>query len=81
LPKLKTGGGGDFDLVFNRRQYGIESSDYLVEISSSLDPNEWTLLDYDKINAIAHPTLSGFDQVTVSVPFDVARRFIRLQLR
>lgn len=72
---------GRFKLVFNRRQNGVDLSDYLVEISSTMLLNDWSILEYDSSNFIPHPTLDNFDRVTVIVPVDAARRFVRMQIR
>ncbi|MDB4619665.1 hypothetical protein OAG79_00035 [Akkermansiaceae bacterium] len=81
LPNMKMDTEGGFDLIFNRRQSGIDSSDYLVETSVTLQQADWLILEFDGSNSVPHSTLTGFDQVTVPVPVDVARRFFRMQIR
>ncbi|MEJ6569379.1 MAG: hypothetical protein QNL80_10970 [Akkermansiaceae bacterium] len=81
LPKMVADQEGGFDLIFNRRQSGIDSSDYLVETSITMKQGEWLILEFDESNAVPHPALSGFDRVSVPVPLDAGRRFVRMQIR
>jgi len=81
LPQIIPDGAGCYTFVFNRRQSGIDSSDYLVETSTKLRNDDWLPLVPDESDTIPHPTLAGFEQVSVTVPSDTDRRFVRLQIR
>lgn len=81
LPKAMINENGDVELIFNRRQAGASPTDYILETSTTLKSDEWMIYDYDETNAVSHPSLSGFDQVTVILPADVSRRFVRMQFR
>lgn len=81
LPELMTDGGSGFEFTFNRRQSGIDFADYLIETSTTLQPADWGVLVSDEDRTITHPTISGFERVTLAMPINVPRRFFRLRLR
>jgi hypothetical protein len=74
-PALKHGETKQF--IFNRRREGIAASAYIPEISATLAANSWSPLADPAV--IPHPTLPGFDQVTVTVP-EAERGFVRLRV-
>lgn len=81
LPEINSNGLGGYDFTFNRRQTGIDSADYITETLTELKLDDWVLLNPLTTDIAAHPTLSGFDRVTLSLPTGETKRFIRLRLR
>lgn len=81
LPEVVSDGAGGYDFIFNRRQSGMDRTDYMPEASATLQPDEWNQLSSDERRTINHPTLDYFDQVFVSLPFEDPSRFVRLQIR
>ncbi|MGJ8638748.1 MAG: DUF4955 domain-containing protein [Opitutaceae bacterium] len=81
LPELVQDGSGGYSFSFNRRQSGIDSADYIVETSTSLESDDWLRLTPNEDDTVAHPSLSGFDRVSVSLPEGDGERFIRLRFR
>lgn len=63
--------------IFNRRREGLAPSAYIPEISATLAADSWSPLADPTV--VAHPTLPGFDQVTVTVP-EAERGFVRLRV-
>ena len=74
-PSLSAGATKYFS--FNRRREGIPASAYVPEASATLQTGSWTPLS--GISVIPHPTLAGFDLVTVPVP-DSDVQFVRLRV-
>ena len=65
------------DFVFNRRSAGISPASYIPEVSETLVA--W--LPFGTPSVVAHPTLEGFDRVTVTLPPSaVPARFVRLRV-
>lgn len=65
--------------VFNRRQSGLSPSAYTVEHSVSLEPGSWSAINSGM--ASPHPTLAGFDEVSVAIPDSQFHRgFLRLKV-
>ena len=81
LPRVFPDGSGGYQVLFNRRQTGLARSDYLVETSITMEQNDWSPLGISGATTAPHPTLGGFDQVTIPLPADTARRFVRLKIR
>ena len=81
LPQIIPDGEGGYSYLFNRRQSGIAPSDYLVETSTTLENGDWLPLIPNESDTVPHPTHAGFDLVSVSIPSDTVRRFVRLQIR
>jgi hypothetical protein len=81
LPTLTPDGSGNYKFTFNRSQNGINSNAYVVETSTTLQPNGWTELSYSNGTLTAHPTITDFDQIAVSIPTSEDKFFIRLRIR
>ena len=81
LPNLSTDTSGAMQYRYSQRQSGIDPADYIVNTTTTLDPDDWTLLVPQKFEIIPHPTLSGYNQVTVTLPSGELRRFIQLRIR
>lgn len=63
--------------IFNRRLTGLPTSAYFAEISPNLQADSWSPLGI--LSTEPHPTLSGFEEVTVQVPV-ANRNFVRLRV-
>lgn len=81
LPNLSTDTSGAMQYRYSQRQSGIDPADYIVNTTTTLDPDDWTLLVPQKVEIIPHPTSSGYNQVTVTLPSGELRRFIQLRIR
>ncbi|MGJ8652310.1 MAG: DUF4955 domain-containing protein [Opitutaceae bacterium] len=81
LPTINPDGSGGYDFIFNRRQTGIDFADYIAETLTDLELDDWVLLNPLATDITAHPTLSGFDRVTLALPNGETKRFIRLRFR
>ncbi|MDB4541288.1 hypothetical protein N9192_00155, partial [Akkermansiaceae bacterium] len=81
LPEIVSDDAGGYNIIFNRRQNGIDISDYTVETSTTLAPGDWGALGTEESRTVSHPTLGGFDQVVAPLLPDSPRRFIRLKIR
>ncbi|QQL44826.1 sulfatase-like hydrolase/transferase [Sulfuriroseicoccus oceanibius] len=71
---------GKLEITFNRRKPGTHDLTYSVEVSDNLA--SWTL-PTTEVSVTDHPTLEGFDQVTVASDADLAtsaRLFIRMNV-
>ncbi len=65
--------------VFNRRQSGLPPSAYIVEHTTNLAAGSWSVLTGAAV--APHPTLPGFDELTVSLPpTPEGRDFVRLKV-
>ena len=65
--------------IFNRRQSGLSPEAYTAEFSTTLEPGSWSPLA--PAAAVPHPTLNGFDEVSVLLPTEAGdRAFIRLEV-
>lgn len=62
---------------FNRRRDGIPASSYIAETSTALVAGTWSPLGNPSV--VPHPTLEGFDLVTVPVPVSDLG-FVRLRV-
>jgi hypothetical protein len=82
LPRFVPRENGTPEFTFNRRRGGgLCSTDYTVQISSNLSISSWQPLLIDESLTLPHPILEGFDQVTVVLPGNLPRNFIRLKIR
>lgn len=63
--------------IFNRRLSGLPTAAYVAEVSPSLENASWTPLE--GLTAQPHPSLPGFERVTVAVP-EGRRNFVRLRV-
>ena len=81
LPNLSTDTSGAMQYRYSQKQSGIDPADYIINTTTTLDPDDWTLLVPQKVEIIPHPTLSGYNQVTVTLPSGELRRFIQLRIR
>ena len=81
LPDLITGEAGDYIFRFNRRKSGMSSTDYIVEISTTLNSNDWSELSPDNFSVMDHPDMNDFDLVTVPLPSNEPKYFARLKVR
>ena len=70
---------GAASLLFNRRQSGLAAAAYVAEFSPTLAADSWSTLAPGAV--VPHPSLPGFDQVSVPLP-DMAdpRGFVRLRV-
>ena len=72
---------GRYHFIFNRRQSDIDPSQYIVETSTTLEPDDWEKLVPDEARTTPHSTLGGFDRVVVPLLVNTPRRIVRLQIR
>ena len=80
LPDLIPSEAGSYIFRFNRRKSGMSFTDYSVEISTTLDPNDWSELSSDNFSVEDHPDMSDFDLVTVPLPSNEPKYFARLRV-
>lgn len=81
LPEMISDREDGYDLIFNRRQSGIDPSDYIVETSTTLESGDWAPAAPDEARTLPHPALEGFDRVVVHLPTSTSKRLVRLQVR
>ena len=81
FPTLTLNGSNDFAFTFNQRRMGIDPTDYVVETSTTLQPDDWTELPRDGASIMPHPTMQDFDRIAVSIPGNEPKLFVRLRIR
>ncbi|MCP5538258.1 MAG: hypothetical protein H7A51_18750 [Akkermansiaceae bacterium] len=80
-PRIQRDSNGEIRYVFNRRREGADWSAYALEESTTLMPGSWSRVYPDESMTREHPSLPGFDEVTVPIADDFPRWFIRMHLR